>query len=248
MKKKIEQKEKIEVKEEEAVAVIKEENKKLAKKSLSLWGEFKAFISRGSVIDLAVGVIIGGAFNAIVTTMVNILLSLATWGVPGGLSGLVTLLPAMNAGQAGLDPSIGLGQSFTSDQLDQLAQAYAAKHGDPNSSLITIETFLGTKYTNYGGTYYYKGSAIIDWGSFINAIIAFFIVALTLFIILKVVNGLRNKRAELAAKTQEEYYKKHPEERPAPVVPGAPKLSETDLLVQIRDLLKKQQASAKKKV
>lgn len=34
-------------------------------------GEFKEFISRGNVIDLAVGVIIGGAFTAIVTSLVN---------------------------------------------------------------------------------------------------------------------------------------------------------------------------------
>ncbi|MDR1775602.1 MAG: large-conductance mechanosensitive channel protein MscL [Actinomycetes bacterium] len=34
-------------------------------------GEFKEFISRGSVIDLAVGIIIGGAFTAIVTSLVN---------------------------------------------------------------------------------------------------------------------------------------------------------------------------------
>ncbi len=33
--------------------------------------EFKEFISRGSVVDLAVGVIIGGAFTAIVTSLVN---------------------------------------------------------------------------------------------------------------------------------------------------------------------------------
>lgn len=33
--------------------------------------EFRAFIQRGSVIDLAVGVIIGGAFGAIVTSLVN---------------------------------------------------------------------------------------------------------------------------------------------------------------------------------
>lgn len=33
--------------------------------------EFKAFISRGSVVDLAVGVIIGGAFGGIVTALVN---------------------------------------------------------------------------------------------------------------------------------------------------------------------------------
>ena len=33
--------------------------------------EFKEFINRGSVIDLAVGIIIGGAFTAIVTSLVN---------------------------------------------------------------------------------------------------------------------------------------------------------------------------------
>ena len=34
-------------------------------------GEFKEFISRGNVVDLAVGVIIGSAFTAIVTSLVN---------------------------------------------------------------------------------------------------------------------------------------------------------------------------------
>lgn len=34
-------------------------------------GEFQAFISRGNVIDMAVGVIIGGAFGKIVTSLVN---------------------------------------------------------------------------------------------------------------------------------------------------------------------------------
>jgi len=36
-----------------------------------MWNEFKAFIKRGSVIDLAVGVIIGGAFGRIVTSLVE---------------------------------------------------------------------------------------------------------------------------------------------------------------------------------
>ena len=35
------------------------------------FSEFKEFISRGSVIDLAVGVIIGGAFTSIVNSLVN---------------------------------------------------------------------------------------------------------------------------------------------------------------------------------
>lgn len=36
-----------------------------------LFGEFKAFISRGNVLDMAVGVIIGSAFTAIVNSLVN---------------------------------------------------------------------------------------------------------------------------------------------------------------------------------
>ena len=38
---------------------------------MSFWGEFKTFISRGNVLDLAVGVIIGTAFSGIVTSLVN---------------------------------------------------------------------------------------------------------------------------------------------------------------------------------
>lgn len=49
------------------------------------FGEFKKFIMRGNVIDLAVGVIIGGAFQAIVNSLVNDIvspvLSLITKGV-----------------------------------------------------------------------------------------------------------------------------------------------------------------------
>ncbi len=36
-----------------------------------MWAEFKKFIAKGNVLDLAVAVIIGGAFNAIVTSLVN---------------------------------------------------------------------------------------------------------------------------------------------------------------------------------
>lgn len=41
------------------------------KKTKGFISEFKEFISRGSVVDLAVGVIIGTAFTAIVTSLVN---------------------------------------------------------------------------------------------------------------------------------------------------------------------------------
>jgi large conductance mechanosensitive channel len=36
-----------------------------------VWQEFKKFIARGSVIELAIGIIIGGAFNRIVQSLVN---------------------------------------------------------------------------------------------------------------------------------------------------------------------------------
>lgn len=39
-----------------------------------MWGDFKAFISRGNVIDMAVGIIVGAAFTGIVNSLVNDLL------------------------------------------------------------------------------------------------------------------------------------------------------------------------------
>ncbi len=50
-----------------------------------MWKEFKAFISRGNVIDMAVGIIIGGAFTAIVTSLVNDILMPLIGVVIGGV-------------------------------------------------------------------------------------------------------------------------------------------------------------------
>lgn len=47
--------------------------------------EFKSFISRGNVIDLAVGVIIGGAFGKIVTSIVNDVIMPAVGMLSGGI-------------------------------------------------------------------------------------------------------------------------------------------------------------------
>ena len=65
-----------------------EKKEKLAsakEKSLGLFGEFKEFIKRGNVMDMAIGVIIGSAFGAIVTSLVNDiimpLISLLTGGL-----------------------------------------------------------------------------------------------------------------------------------------------------------------------
>ena len=44
---------------------------KKAKKGPGFWAEFKEFINRGNAFMLAVGVVIGGAFSAIVNAFVN---------------------------------------------------------------------------------------------------------------------------------------------------------------------------------
>jgi len=55
-----------------------------ARKAFSLWDEFKNFAFKGNVIDLAVGVIIGGAFGAIVKSLVdNIIMPLVGLILPG---------------------------------------------------------------------------------------------------------------------------------------------------------------------
>ena len=86
----------------------------MAKDKKGLGGEFKEFIMRGNVIDLAVGVIIGGAFGAIVTSLVEDIImpviSLFTKGIDfanlfiqlGGDQKYATIEAAKEAGVATL--------------------------------------------------------------------------------------------------------------------------------------------------
>ena len=63
-------------------------NEKIAKakeKSLGLFGEFMTFIKRGNVVDMAVGVVIGGAFGNIVTSLVNDIIMPLVSLLTGGL-------------------------------------------------------------------------------------------------------------------------------------------------------------------
>jgi large conductance mechanosensitive channel len=183
--------------------------------------EFKAFINRGSVVDMAVGVIIGGAFSAIVTAVVNILLSLCLCAIPGGFANLITPIYTTHA------PT---GYNDTYSVADFLAQ-----------SKTWTAAEIGM-YVQHGTTYYYKAIPLLDWGALLTAVIDFFIIALILFLIVKMMAKVKAAQAEFQAKAQEDYYKAHPEERPAPVVPGAPAPTEMDVLVQIRDELRKQNA------
>ncbi len=56
------------------------------KKKNSFWADFKAFITRGNVVDMAVGVVVGGAFSAIVTGLVNYIINPLIGLLSGGKS------------------------------------------------------------------------------------------------------------------------------------------------------------------
>ena len=213
--------------------------KKLKEKRKGFFTEFKEFINKGNAFMLAVGVVIGGAFSAIVNALVNILLSVATWGVPGGLKGLITVLPAAPGNVAQQGP---VGQMFTSDQLVDKTIEFAGTQGvaitKESDTFVQWQNALLGKYTLHGTKYSFNGAAVIDWGAFLTAVISFIIIAIVLFIIVKATNAAQKKREELKAKELEKYYEKHPEERPAPVEPGVPAPTQEELLTQIRDILK----------
>lgn len=124
------------------------------------FSDFKAFISRGNILDMAVGVIIGGAFNAIVNAftnkiimpLINMLLSI---GGENGLEKAYTFLKVVRDAEG---------------QIDLTKSIY------------------------------------IDWGAFITAIINFFIIAFTLFVILKVAM----KSSEMFKKTVKDIEKSAP--------------------------------------
>ena len=81
--------------------------------------EFKEFISRGSVMDLAVGVIIGGAFQSIINSLVNDI-----------------IMPVLTLIVGGLDFSEWF-ISLNGEHYDSLAQAQAA-----GASTLNFGTFL----------------------------------------------------------------------------------------------------------
>lgn len=203
------------------------EEEKLAKKEAkkakgkNLIAEFKKFITRGNILDMSVGVIMGSAFNAIVTALTKILLSVATWAVPGGLNGLITVLPAVNDAQRGagflVDGVTKHYQTFTTAEVNERVIQFAANQGVTDLT-VGDPTFLQWKssmlstYTLHGTTYAYNMSAVIDWGTFINAIISFLIIALTLFVIVKTFTSLQAKRKLFEEQLASKFKKPEPTE------------------------------------
>ena len=125
------------------------------------FAEFKKFITRGNVMDMAVGVIVGSAFTAIVNGLSNFI-----------LKPLINYLLA-----------IMLGKDTLSEILTMLLPAYT-----------TDET--GAEVLDLANSIY------IDWGSFINAIINFFLIAFVLFCIVRIFNRVRENQKKAAAKAK----------------------------------------------
>ena len=143
-----------------------EMKKELKKKKDGFFADFKKFITRGNVLDMAVGVIVGGAFTAIINSLSNnILKPIINW--------LLALI---------------LGKDSLSEVFTFLTKVYKLDE----AGVATAEIDLAN-------------SIYIDWGAFINAIINFFLIAITLFTIVRVINNVRKKLdakeiAEAAAK------------------------------------------------
>lgn len=132
--------------------------------------EFKKFITRGNVVDMAVGVIVGGAFTAIVNGLSNFILKpiinyvLALVIGANTLSELYTFLKAVPA-------------------LDEAGAPILDESGKQIMDLTQ--------------------SIYIDWGSFINAIINFLLIAFVLFTIVKIINKFKEEHEEFTAKIEE---------------------------------------------
>lgn len=134
--------------------------------------DFKDFALKGNIIDLAVGVIIGGAFGKIVTSLVNDIIMPVVSIVTGG-NGFANYKYVIVPGQNAADGT-------------EIIQEVA-----------------------------------VNYGTFIMNIVDFFIIALSIFVALRVIMKFKKKEAE------------------TPAAPPAPTPEET-LLTEIRDLLKQQ--------
>ena len=114
--------------------------------------EFKKFIMRGNVLDMAVGIIIGAAFGKIVTSFVNDILM----------------------------PPIGLILGHV-----DFSNLFINLSGTPAATLAEAKA---------------AGLPVIAYGSFLNVVIDFLIVAFAIFMLIKQVNRLMPQKEEEPAK------------------------------------------------
>jgi large conductance mechanosensitive channel len=117
-----------------------------------MWNDFKAFIMRGNVLDLAVGVIIGAAFGTVVKSLVD-----------------DVIMPPIGLAIGGVDFS----------NLFVVLKEGATAAG-PYASLAEAKA---------------AGAVTMNYGAFINTIITFLIVALAVFMLVRIVSRLHKQPA-----------------------------------------------------
>jgi large conductance mechanosensitive channel len=122
--------------------------------------ELKAFALRGNVLDLAVGIIIGGAFGTIVKSLVDDVI-MPPIGLALGNADFADLFVLLQPGAKGQPP------------YASLADAQAA------------------------------GAVTINYGQFINNVIAFIIVAFAVFLVVRSANRLKPQDAAAAPATKD---------------------------------------------
>ncbi len=123
----------------------------------SFWKEFKAFIAQGNVIDMAIGVVIGGAFKSIVSSLV---------------ADIITPCISLLTGKSSFSEL----QYVLKDGVD----AVVAEDGTVITEAIAPTT--------------------LNYGNFIQFVIDFIIIALTIFVIIKVATNIKNRSEKLAQK------------------------------------------------
>ena len=124
-----------------------------------MWNDFKAFIMRGNVVDLAVAVVIGGAFGAIVKSMVDDII-MPPIGLLVGRLDFSNLFLVLHDGAKAPPP------------YATPAEAKAA------------------------------GAVTLNYGAFVNNVIAFLIIALCVFMIVRLMNRMYAKPAPAPASTK----------------------------------------------
>lgn len=157
---------------------------------MKLFADFKKFAFKGNVIDMAVGVVIGGAFGKIVTSLVN---------------DLITPLISLITGGANFS------ELFVILNPEKIADGY---------KLEAIKTIDMAKEA---------GLATLNYGNFIQTVIDFLLIAVSIFIFVKIVQKSREKIEALEKKKKTEEAAAEP-----------PKPTSEELLAEIRDLLKEQ--------
>jgi large conductance mechanosensitive channel len=125
-----------------------------------MWKDFKAFIMRGNVLDLAVAVVIGGAFGGIVKSLVDDVIM----------------------------PPIGLLLGKVDFSNLFLVLKDGAKAPPPYATLAAAKD---------------AGAVTLNYGSFVNTVIAFLIVAASVFMIVRVVSRWQTKPAPAAPGTKD---------------------------------------------